>query len=79
MKVSKVYHELKQGIMAMQQISVVQFRRNAETIIRRVQRGQRLILTYRGKPVMTLEPIPNQKKYITGTEGSKCLPILLFC
>jgi prevent-host-death family protein len=45
----------------MQKVSVLQFRRDAEAIIRRVQRGQRLILTYRGKPVMTLEPIPNQK------------------
>ena len=44
----------------MEQVSVLEFRQRAEAIIRRVQQGQRLILTYRGKPVMRLEPIPEQ-------------------
>ncbi len=34
-----------------------EFRRNAEAILRRTQQGQRMILTYRGKPVARLEPI----------------------
>jgi antitoxin (DNA-binding transcriptional repressor) of toxin-antitoxin stability system len=38
-------------------VSVLEFRRDAETIIRKVQRGKRLIFTYHGKPVMRLEPI----------------------
>jgi len=38
-------------------ISILQFRRQAEAIIRQVQQGKRLIVTYRGKPVMRLEPI----------------------
>jgi len=38
-------------------ISMLQFRRNAEDVVRRVQRGERLVLTYRGKPVARLEPI----------------------
>jgi prevent-host-death family protein len=42
----------------MNKVSLLDFRRNAEKIIRRVQRGQRLLLTYRGKAVMSLEPIP---------------------
>ncbi|HEY9784511.1 MAG TPA: type II toxin-antitoxin system prevent-host-death family antitoxin [Candidatus Obscuribacterales bacterium] len=41
----------------MEKVSILEFRRNAEAIIRKVSRGKRLILTYRGKPVMRLEPI----------------------
>jgi len=41
----------------MNQISLLDFRRNADGVIRRVQQGQRLVLTYRGRPVMRLEPI----------------------
>ena len=41
----------------MNKVTLLDFRRNAEGIIRRVQQGQRLLLTYRGKPVMSLEPI----------------------
>ena len=36
---------------------MLEFRRNAEEVIRRVRRGQRMILTYRGKPVARLEPL----------------------
>jgi hypothetical protein len=36
---------------------MLEFRRDAEAIIRKAQRGQRMILTYRGKPVLRLEPI----------------------
>jgi prevent-host-death family protein len=45
----------------MERVSILQFRRDAESVIRKVQRGKRLILTYRGKPVMRLEPIPDRK------------------
>jgi prevent-host-death family protein len=41
----------------MEKITVLDFRRHAEAVIRKVRQGQRLILTYRGKPVMRLEPI----------------------
>jgi prevent-host-death family protein len=44
----------------MDHVSVLEFRRDAEAIIRKVQKGRRLILTYRGKPVMRLEPIREQ-------------------
>jgi antitoxin (DNA-binding transcriptional repressor) of toxin-antitoxin stability system len=43
--------------MVMESVSVLEFRRDAEGIIRKVQQGRRLILTYRGKPVMCLEPL----------------------
>jgi prevent-host-death family protein len=41
----------------MKQVSMVDFRRDAERIIGQVQKGERLILTRRGKPVARLEPI----------------------
>ena len=45
----------------METVSMVDFRRDAEAIIRKAQQGIRMILTYRGKPVMRLEPIPQGK------------------
>ena len=41
----------------MEQISMLDLRRDAEAIIRKVQSGVRLVLTYRGKPVARLEPV----------------------
>jgi len=41
----------------MNQISMLEFRHDAERIIERVRKGERMILTYRGKPVVRLEPI----------------------
>ena len=38
-------------------VSLLQFRRNADGILHRVQHGQSLVLTVRGKPVARLEPI----------------------
>ncbi len=40
----------------MKTVSMVEFRRNAEEILATVQRGERVVLTYRGKPVARLEP-----------------------
>jgi prevent-host-death family protein len=44
----------------MKTISMVDFRRHAEEIIAQVQKGQRMILTCRGKPVARLEPITDE-------------------
>ena len=41
----------------MKKISMLDFRLDAERIIAQVQKGQRMILTRRGKPVARLEPI----------------------
>ena len=38
-------------------ITMLDLRERAEEIVKAVQRGRRLILTYRGRPVMRLEPI----------------------
>ena len=37
-------------------VSMVEFRRDAEDILQRVGRGERLVLTYRGQPAARLEP-----------------------
>ena len=41
----------------MKQISMLEFRKNAEKIIQWAKQGKRMIMTYRGQPVMRLEPI----------------------
>ena len=44
----------------MRRISLPEFRRDAEEVIRQAQQGERMILTYRGKAVLRLEPIREQ-------------------
>jgi len=41
----------------MTRVSMVEFRRNSAQTLQRVSKGQRLVLTLRGKPVARLEPI----------------------
>ena len=41
----------------MEKVTILEFRRDAEAVIRKAAQGQSLILTHRGKPVMRLEPI----------------------
>jgi prevent-host-death family protein len=41
----------------MKSVTMVDFRANAERIIAQVQKGERILLTRRGKPVARLEPI----------------------
>ena len=41
----------------MTSISMLELRQDAEGVIRRIGQGERLILTYRGRPVAHLEPI----------------------
>lgn len=38
-------------------ISMLEFRKNAAKVIRWSKQGQRMIMTYRGKPIFRLEPI----------------------
>jgi prevent-host-death family protein len=45
------------GTAAMKRITMLELRRNAEQVIKSAQRGQRMILTYRGRPVARIEPI----------------------
>lgn len=41
----------------MKSVSVLEFRKNAEKIINWSRQGKRMVMTYRGQPVMRLEPI----------------------
>ena len=41
----------------MKTVSMLEFRQHAMDVVRTVQRGQRVILTYRGKPMARLEPL----------------------
>ena len=38
-------------------VTVLEFRRDTEGFLRRIDKGERLILFYRGKPAARLEPI----------------------
>jgi prevent-host-death family protein len=42
----------------MKTITMLDLRRDARRWIEAVRRGERLVLTYRGKPVARLEPVP---------------------
>jgi len=41
----------------MKTVTMLDFRRNAEGILRRVAKGERLVLSHRGRPAARLEPI----------------------
>ena len=45
----------------MKTVSMLDFRNRAERIIARVQQGQEMVLTYRGKPVLRLEPLREEE------------------
>jgi antitoxin (DNA-binding transcriptional repressor) of toxin-antitoxin stability system len=38
-------------------VTMLEFRKNTGAVIRKALQGKRMLLTYRGKPVMRLEPI----------------------
>lgn len=41
----------------MKTLSMLAFRRDAKGALRAVERGERIVLTYRGKPIARLEPV----------------------
>lgn len=44
----------------MKTISMLDFRHHAQKVLAQVQKGERIILTHRGKPVARLEPITSK-------------------
>jgi antitoxin (DNA-binding transcriptional repressor) of toxin-antitoxin stability system len=46
----------------MKTISMLDFRQDSEKVIRSLRKGERLVLTYRGKPLARLEPVHLQRK-----------------
>ncbi len=45
----------------MKTVSMVEFRKNAEKILSQARNGESMILTYRRKPVLRLEPVLDDK------------------
>jgi len=45
----------------MKTVSMLDFRNRAERIIAQVQKGQEMVLTYRGKPVLRLQPFHEEE------------------
>ncbi|MGO8674771.1 MAG: type II toxin-antitoxin system Phd/YefM family antitoxin [Limisphaerales bacterium] len=41
----------------MKTVTMLEFRKNAEGILRRVGRGERFVLSHRGRPAARLEPV----------------------
>ncbi len=41
----------------MKTVTMLEFRRNAEGVLRRVARGERFVLSHRGRPAARLEPL----------------------
>ena len=41
----------------MKTITMLEFRHNAQSVLRRIAKGERLLLSHRGKPAARLEPL----------------------
>lgn len=41
----------------MKTVTMLEFRQNAEGVLRRIAKGDRFVLSHRGKPVARLEPL----------------------
>lgn len=41
----------------MKTVSMLEFRQDADRVLAQLRKGERMVLTYRGKPVARLEPI----------------------
>jgi|WetSurMetagenome_2_1015567.scaffolds.fasta_scaffold1538957_2 prevent-host-death family protein len=46
----------------MKTVSLLAFRRNAKQVLKWVQQGQQMVMTYRGKPVARLDPIGSHRR-----------------
>ena len=44
----------------MKTVTMLEFRKDAEGVLRRVARGERFVLSHRGKPAARIEPIQTQ-------------------
>jgi len=44
----------------MKTVSMLEFRKEADRVLKQVVKGQTFLLTYRGRPVARLEPIPRR-------------------
>jgi antitoxin (DNA-binding transcriptional repressor) of toxin-antitoxin stability system len=49
-------HQLKVNIMV-KTVTMLEFRKNAASILRRLAKGERFMLSHRGRPVARIEPL----------------------
>lgn len=49
--------KIKFKLNLMREITMLEFRRDARRALACIRRGERLLLTYRGRPVARLEPV----------------------
>jgi prevent-host-death family protein len=49
--------KLKLKVKQMKTVTMLEFRKNAEAILRRVAKGERFLLSHRGRPAARLEPV----------------------
>jgi prevent-host-death family protein len=52
----------------MKTVSMLQFRKDAERVLRRVARGERFVLSHRGKPAARLEPVHQRASVEAGND-----------
>ena len=45
----------------MKEVSMLEFRRNAREVIEKISSGECMVLTYRGKPMVRLEPVEEER------------------
>ena len=50
----------------MKSVSMLEFRQQADSVLKQVVKGQSFVLTYRGRPIARLEPI--EQKTIDGDD-----------
>lgn len=41
----------------MKTVTMLEFRQNAQSVLRRIAKGERLLLSHRGRPAVRLEPL----------------------
>ncbi len=52
----------------MKTITMLEFRQNAQSVLRRVAKGERLLLSHRGKPAARLEPLTSAPNDVLSTD-----------
>lgn len=62
----------------MKTVTMLEFRRDAEGILRRIAKGERFVLSHRGRPAARLEPLAGNKADLAAdpflTVGDRATP-----
>jgi prevent-host-death family protein len=52
----------------MKTVTMLEFRQNAQSVLRRVAKGERLLLSHRGKPAARLEPLAATPNHVSSND-----------